>query len=1097
MNGRAAPLRHATDAPDMEPLAATAAATDDRARLQQLWARVGQVYALSVAIGCSLTLLVALAGLPGPQRLPLLAVWGTVILAALVASRLHGRWAVPAALAVGVLGTLALVLSSAMFGWGSSAPLLGFMTLHAAFAAAIGGLAGGLLVAAVALGGIAWLEAGLPAGLAGPAAAGAAIAPWVAPVIQAAVVAVGVASGLIAAWALARFAASADERQRRFQGLLQIAADAYWELDPQYRLRALTAERRGNWPPADASALGQIPWEHPAFACDADALDRLQADLGARQRFRDVRVDWHTADGERHLLVSGEPRFDARGMFRGYWGVARDITDDLRARRALVQTESRFQDLFASIPTPLVLHRSGRVIDANPAAQLLFGFDDAASMVGVDLLALYDGSDSRERARRRIEALQAMAPGESLPVTEFRLVARSGRRLQVRGTGVAMLVDEGPAILSIYVDDTERHQAEQAVRRSEALLSHLVASSPDVILLSELATGRYAMVNQTFERLTGWSAGEVIGRTALEVGIWHDEAEREAFAEQLREHGRVQDLALRLRHRDGQPIPVRVSGARFVMDRRDYLVVNARDMSQAERERLEREAILDNASIGIALTRDQRFQRVNPAFEAMLGWPPGAIVGQPGATVWPSEEAYAAIGRQIGPVLARGEPIEIECEIRRRDGSLFLCRMLARAVDPRHPSQGGTIWIVEDITERRRVDEALARARDAAEAANRAKSAFLANTSHELRTPLNQLVGLAQLARDPATDGTTRTQYLEHIVDSAQLLAQIVSDILDLSKIEAGKLELADEPFDLPAMLRQVQRGYLALAERRGVACAIEVDPALGWVRGDALRVRQILSNYLGNAFKFTAAGEVRMVARRVGERVRLEVHDTGPGVEPALRERLFRPFTQADDSTTRRFGGTGLGLSICRELAERMGGEVGVASEPGRGSCFWTELPLAVWTPPAATAAAPELPAVVAGAHVLVVDDDEVNRMVAVAQLERLGVRVGVAGDGQQALDAVAAASAAGDGFDLVLMDLQMPVKSGFEVTRELRRRFSPAQLPIVAHTAAVLVSEREAALSAGMNDFLPKPSTDPELMRTIVARWAGERRAAALSPG
>jgi CheY-like chemotaxis protein len=173
------------------------------------------------------------------------------------------------------------------------------------------------------------------------------------------------------------------------------------------------------------------------------------------------------------------------------------------------------------------------------------------------------------------------------------------------------------------------------------------------------------------------------------------------------------------------------------------------------------------------------------------------------------------------------------------------------------------------------------------------------------------------------------------------------------------------------------------------------------------------------------------------------------------------------------------------------MGGEAGVANEPGHGSCFWAELPLPAWAPPAAAAVtAPALaeppPAGVDGVHVLVVDDDEVNRMIAVAQLEQLGARVGVAGDGQQALDAVAAAAAAGDPYALVLMDVQMPLKSGFEVTRELRRRFSAEQLPIVAHTAAALVGEREAAFAAGMNDFLPKPSTDAELMRAIVARWS-----------
>jgi CheY-like chemotaxis protein len=198
----------------------------------------------------------------------------------------------------------------------------------------------------------------------------------------------------------------------------------------------------------------------------------------------------------------------------------------------------------------------------------------------------------------------------------------------------------------------------------------------------------------------------------------------------------------------------------------------------------------------------------------------------------------------------------------------------------------------------------------------------------------------------------------------------------------------------------------------------------------------------------------------------------------------LFEPFTQADQSTTRRYGGTGLGLSICRELATLMGGEVGVCSGPGRGSCFWAELPLPAAAPEAAQAVAEADPAAAMGAHVLLVDDNAVNMLVAVAQLEQAGLRVGQAADGRQALDAVAAAEAEGDPYDLVLMDLQMPDLSGYEVTAELRRRHSAQALPIVAHTAAALVSERDAALAAGMNDFLPKPA-DIGQLRAMVARW------------
>lgn len=1064
--------------------------------VRQLWQRVARHYLHSVAIGCVLTAGAVALGVPGAVRGPLLLLWSVVVLLALVAARLPDRHVAAGAVGIGVLGTLGLAATAVMLGWGDMSPLLGFMALHAAFATAIAGPVGGGVVGASAM--LSLVASHLGWGTAVLPPPGAPLG-WVAPAVQVAVIGVGLACGAIAAWGMGRFANAAEERQRRFQGLLQIAADAYWELDPHYRLQALSAQRGGVAPPPDASAVGNVPWEHPAFVCQPDVLDQLQADLDARQRFRDVPVQWQLPGGARHLLVSGEPRFSARSVFQGYWGVVRDVTDDERARQALAQTRTRYQDLFTSIPTPLVLHRDGRVIDANPAALAMFGYRDAAAMGGSDLLALYEPGDSRERAAERMALLQTMPAGESLDVTEFQLVLRSGRRLSVRGTGVAVATERGQAVLSIYVDDTERQAAEDAVRRSEALLSHLVASSPDVITLTDFQTGRYAMVNRSFEQLTGWTADEVVGRTSMEIGIWADLADRERLVAAVRAQGRFQDLPVAFRRRDDSTAPMLVSGARFAMGGREYLVLNARDVTEIERSRLEREAILDNASLGIALTRDQKFQMVNPAFEAMLGWPDGSIIGQPGCVVWPSEAEYVAVGQRISPALLRGEQVEIECTVRRRDGSSFLCRMLARAVDPSHPSRGGTIWVVEDITERRRLDEALARARDAAEAASRAKSAFLANTSHELRTPLNGLLGLAQLARAPGVDDARRGQYLDQIVDSAQALAMVVSDILDLSKIEAGRLTVESQPFDLGALLQSLRQGYAPLAAARGLSLALDAAPTIGLVQGDALRVRQILTNFLGNAIKFTSSGGVRLVVhppRSDGTQaiVRFEVHDTGPGIDEATLPRLFQPFTQADESTTRRFGGTGLGLSICRELAALMGGQVGVRSVHGQGSCFWAELPLPSTQPAqvpggdqAVAQAAIDQAAMNArtvGAHVLMVDDNEINMMVAVAQLQQFGVRVGQAADGRQALDAVAAADAAGDPFDLVMMDLQMPVLSGYEVTRELRRQHPPEALPIVAYTAAALVTERQAALAAGMNDFLPKPCHADQL-RAMVARW------------
>jgi PAS domain S-box-containing protein len=990
--------------------------------------------------------------------------------------------------AIGVI-TLAVTL----LDWGIAGPGIGFFGLLTCMVCAVAGLRLGLLVAGLSV-------------LVVLALAFAQVRQWLPAVnssmsmeslglralIHVVVVGAGLAGGMLVSRVVSRHVKSAEEREQRFRGLLTIAADAYWEIDEQYRLVTFRQQGRAAGPMGPASAVGRVPWEVPEFSLDEDTLDLLRAHLEAREPFRDLPMQWLGVPGRvRHYLVSGEPRHPVQSVFQGYWGVARDVSADVQARQALLATESRYLDLFARIPTPLVLHTQGSVLDANPAALDMFGFADLQSMIGQDLLSVFESGDSRERARRRLEALHAMPAGEALPVVEFRLLGHEGRRIVVRATGVRVDAHGAPAVLSIFVDDTERKKAEDAVRRSEAMLSHLVATSPDLITLTDLKTGRYVMVNKTFERHTGYSAADVVGRTSMELGLWRHPQDRERFTAAIRDQALVQDMPTEFVAKSGAALSMLVSGARFAMDRREFLVLNARDVSENERERLQREAILQNASIGIAVTREQRFVLTNPCFEQMYGWPPGALIGQSGRVVWDSDDDYRRIGATLGPLLARGESAEIEIQARRFDGSTFLGRVTGKAIDPTHPARGGTIWIVEDITERRQVEQALARARDAAEAANRAKSAFLANTSHELRTPLNGLLGLARLANLPDTGAERRQQYLGQIADTAQALSAIISDILDLSKIEAGKLELETVAFDLGELLRTQQRAYATLAEPRPIRLSLDIGPgADGMVLGDPLRTRQILSNYLSNALKFTAQGEVRLRAMRLDEgRVRFEVRDTGPGIDADAQQRLFRPFTQADESTTRRFGGTGLGLSICRELATLMGGEVGMQSQFGEGSCFWAELPL-----PAATVSAPgpqpqaDDAAALSGARVLLVEDNSVNMLIAVEMLRRWGVSVDQASDGQQAVAAVQRCAAAGQRYDAVLMDVHMPVMSGHEATRELRRMHAPEVLPIIALTAAALVSEREQALASGMNDFLTKPIDEQRLLHSL-QRWVVRR--------
>ncbi|WP_157270813.1 CHASE domain-containing protein [Azohydromonas aeria] len=440
----------------------------------------------------------------------------------------------------------------------------------------------------------------------------------------------------------------------------------------------------------------------------------------------------------------------------------------------------------------------------------------------------------------------------------------------------------------------------------------------------------------------------------------------------------------------------------------------------------------------------------------------------------------------------RGELDHYECEarLRHRDGHWVWVRDSGRVIT--WSEDGKPLWmhgIHQDIAKRKALEEALHERTRQAEAASLAKSAFLANMSHEIRTPMNAILGLTHLL---ASEGATPRQagQLAKVEDAARHLLSIINDILDLSKIEAGKVRLEERNFSLPALLEQVRSIVGTSAAAKGLRFEVDAGEVPAWLVGDDTRLRQALLNYAGNAVKFTEAGSIRLRAQQQRHRqgqwllVRFSVEDTGVGIRPEQVPRLFQAFEQAEASTTREHGGTGLGLAITRRLAELMGGSAGAQPRQGGGSVFWFTAWLqrgtAAGQPAPALAQADALPWLRRrGARVLLAEDNAVNREIALVLLRNAGLEVDVAENGQQALERLQQRHC-----DLVLMDMQMPVMDGLQATHALRALPGFERLPVLALTANAFDEDRAACLAAGMNDFVSKP-VEPLALYATLAKW------------
>lgn len=798
-----------------------------------------------------------------------------------------------------------------------------------------------------------------------------------------------------------------------------------------------------------------------------------------------------------------------------YWQRYRQDAESIR------RSHMRFKAIIDASPFPLALNDADRRIAyINPAFIKTFGYQ----LTDIPRLEdwwtkAYPDTAYRAEIMGEWQERVANAIDTGQPFDDFltRIICKDGSQRFVL-CSAAHLPERDDTLLVVLYDITER-------RHAEATLLSVMEAANDAIIVTDPG-GLITHWNNAAAEIFGYSAEEAIGKNlhTLVVPPRYLDAHRAAFPGFQRTGTGAavgRSMELQAYRKDGREIAVEVSLASVRLRDGFHAIGIVRDITerkQTESELKQFAAIVqssDDAIIGKTLSGV--VTSWNPGAEAVFGYSAEEMIGRPMLDVFlPALKNEEAI---ILDHIKRGESVtHFETLRRRKDGQVINVSVSISPVRDNDGSIVGVSTIARDISDKKqaevelerhrfhleelvtdrtaeldRANKALSLAKDQAENANRAKSIFLSNMSHEIRTPMNAIFGMVHLLR---RSELTRSQQerVDKIDTASRHLLNVINDVLDLSKIEADKLELQNEPVSIPALLDSIQSILIDSAQKRDNTLRIESDPFPDVLLGDTTRLQQALLNYATNALKFTDGGLVTIRARRISEStrsviIRFEVEDNGIGIPAETVPRLFNSFEQADGSTTRKYGGTGLGLAITRRLAELMKGDVGVRSTPGVGSTFWFTACLDKGDTSDLTAtrtssdAERHLRERHIGSFILVVDDEPTNREVARDFLESAGLVVDIAEDGEKAVS-----MAKNTNYDLILMDMQMPKVDGLEATQQIRKNASGGHIPILAMTANAFAEDRSRCFAAGMDDFIAKPFK-PEHLFACVLKWLDGR--------
>ena len=830
----------------------------------------------------------------------------------------------------------------------------------------------------------------------------------------------------------------------------------------------------------------------------AKELD-LYVDAGRRRQLLDIiNRDGHLQNFELQkrkktgeiidVVISAEP-IEIHGVQYLLSNVV-DITERKRAEALLTETKLRFETIFNSSPVGICITRwdDGLVVNANDAWLKTHGFEQAEALnqttQQLNIFALPGQRQQLLEIIRRDGRLGNLETQSRRKSGELFDVVLSAEPIEISGTRY---------LLCNVIDITERKRAEAVLTETKLRFEKIFNSSPLGISITRLSDGRLVDVNDAWLRMLGFEREEVLLHTVLDLHVYADLEQRRQVLEQIARDGRLQKFEVKNRTKSGEIIEVVILAESIEIHGVGYLLANVIDIT--DRKRAEQEAacrareiedLYNQAPCGYhSLDKDGVIVQINDTELGWLGYAREEVVGRK-ITDFFTPESREMFRRDYIGYTGADAHLNVDMELARKDGTMLSVVLNATAVRDAAGNFLRTRTTVFDNTERQKTERELRQAMESAAAANRAKTEFLANMSHEIRTPMNAIMGYTQLLlRDPAVPETARRQ-ISTISRSGQNLLTLLNSVLELSKIEAGRLTLQLEVFDPEDLLEELVRLFQERATTKDLALAFTKLTALPLrIEADQNKIRQVLGNLLSNAIKFTEHGGVQLKVSMIqpaAQEMRFvaEVVDTGKGIAPEEMARLFGKFEQTS-SGRHISSGTGLGLAISRQYARLMEGEITVVSERGQGSTFRFEVPVMPVSDfirikkkdsRQPLCLSPEAPP----PRLLIVDDVEENREVLHQLLKTIGFETRAAASG-------AAALAIFDEWhpQMILMDTRMPEMSGYETIRRLRALPGGAAVKIISVSAAAFSDDRMEALNAGADDFLSKPVDDVELLEKI----------------